>query len=403
MFTINMTIALSQRIHPQDIAAEKKKHLHRTKIRMVLNQRLIKDFRDKMNESLVLHVFRDRNGRAEWNVICSAVDWIETAVEGIDTDSLSRENSSLASIRMITFISCVDILWNGVLQLHRVFADRDTEPFKTDSTVFNARCSDNIQWKTIRAIFAAHPVELRNVYGGGERERWFASWSGGTFSHGDFGVFLYSNKPGVQSRVFDIQFADVFRFAEKRYLYLNDLMTAADDCLNEYKRKQASQSIDIDKENVLEWIEKLIIENHQRWNNDTINYNLESARDVFQVVPRCDTNRKALEQYKPVIILQLEQIHQMLQNMDLDSEIMDVEGDYPETLMHPIEKLFTAEYDDPIFRYGVDAVQNYLGDVVDLNVQETVKEIQTIARAGLWAKDKQQNSKDCEKPVLCGH
>lgn len=354
---------------------------------MKLNRDLITRFRDKMNEPCILRIFRDHNGRAEWNVICSAMDWIETAVEGIDTDTLSRDNSSDASIRMITFISCVDILWRGICQLHRVFIGRDSIPFKTDDSIFQAHCPDNQQFENIRAIFAAHPVDLRNIYGGGEDERWFASWSGGTFSNQDFGVFLYSNKPGVLSRPFDIRFKEVYRFAKTRYDYLNDLMDAAERHIEQYSEKLREESIEADKDDVLPWINKLIEENHRRWDFDFINYDLETARDAFLAIPRSEQNKQVLDQYRLALLPQLHQIHSALQSMNRDPEVMEIRGDYPEHLMHPMEKLFTADDDDPIFRYGVDAAQEYLNGIVDLNIQESIREIQVMAQAGLWVKE----------------
>ena len=357
---------------------------------MNLNRDLIVKFRNKMNEPCILRIFRDRDGRAEWNVICSAMDWIETAVEGIDTDTLSRDNSSAASIRVIMFISCVDILWRGICQLHRVFVGRNSIPFESDDSIFRAHRPDNVQFESIRAIFAAHPVDLRNVFGGGKDERWFASWSGGTFSHQDFGVFLYSNKPGVPSRPFDIRFKDVYRFAETRYEYLNDLMDAAELHVEKFIENLRAIPIEAEKDDVLSWINMLIEENHRRWDFDVTKYDLEMARDAFLTIPRSEQNKQVLDQYRDALLPHLQLIHSSLQSMERDPEMMEVKGDYPGRLMHPMEKLFTADDDDPIFRYGVDAAQEYLDGIVDLNIQESVKEIQVMARAGLWMKENKQ-------------
>ena len=351
---------------------------------MNLSPQIIRDFREKMNEHEIIQIYRDHDGRDEWNVICSAIDWIETAVYGVDSGGLSRANSNAASIRMITFISCVDILWRSVCQLHRVFVDRKTLPFKDDYSVFHSHCSDNVQFETIRAIFAAHPVDLKNVFGGGNDERWFASWSGGTFSRSDFGVFLYSSKPGVSSVPFDISFSEVFEFARKRYEYLIDLANIAGTKIDEYNNHWKAEKIVADQSDVLSWINVLLKENRRRGDIDFIKYDLEKAREAFETVPGCEKNRTVLEAYRKALISQLIEIQNALQEMCFEN-VYEVEGELPEKYQYPASKLFAD--DDPMFFYGVDSIQEYLTGIVDLYRQHGVAEIQSVARAGIWYKD----------------
>ena len=89
--------------------------------------------------------------------------------------------------------------------------------------------SDNVFFKTIRACFAAHPVNLQEVFSDDDsHERWFASWSGGTFSRKDFSVILYSNVPEKESRFFNINFSDLMEIEKNRYYYLGELMKQID-------------------------------------------------------------------------------------------------------------------------------------------------------------------------------
>ena len=171
-----------------------------------MDQELLRSFRSTINDKeLILHIFRNRFGRNKWSIICSAMDWIEVSIDGIDMSNLSRKNDNQASIKMITFLSCIDVMWEAVQQLHRVLFDTQKIPFKDDFSVFKQHVSDNVFFKTIRACFAAHPINLQEVYPDDlKEERWFASWSGGTFSHKDFSVILYSNNPEKESRFFDV-------------------------------------------------------------------------------------------------------------------------------------------------------------------------------------------------------
>ncbi len=327
------------------------------------------------------------------------MDWIETAVDGINTDTLSGDNSSEASIKMITFLSCADILWEGIQQLHRVLIDRRTIPFASEKNLFKEKLpvydsesgmtvqTDNVYFKTIRAIFAAHPVNLTDHFGdqpGDKNERWFASWSGGTFSKASFGVFLYCNKPGVEARPFDIYFSELFAFAKQRYDYLEALSHAAEKHIENYKKQWCETAIIVDQSDTIGWIHKLLEENEKRGDTDFIRYELEKALYAFTVVPACEKNKAVLEEYREAIKIQLQQIQDGLQSMTFDA-IGDVKGNLPFELQYAAEKLFTD--DSVLWGWGAERIQEYLGDIVDLSQQAGIIDTQMIARAGIWYKD----------------
>lgn len=57
-----------------------------------MDRDIIKRFRDKVNEhDLVLQMYRNYKGKNCWNIICSAMDWIDVVVEAIDTKNLSKK------------------------------------------------------------------------------------------------------------------------------------------------------------------------------------------------------------------------------------------------------------------------------------------------------------------------
>ncbi len=144
------------------------------------------------------------------------MDWIQIGIAGIDKSILERDNSDSASIKFMTFISCIDVMWEGVQQLHRVFFDETRIPYAGKNEIFQQDMDDNQYWKEIRAAFTAHPT---NLDGHKDRERRFASWSGGGFGNkGDFCVLIYSNDPDQVSPIsFDIKFDDIYQFAASRY------------------------------------------------------------------------------------------------------------------------------------------------------------------------------------------
>ncbi len=226
---------------------------------------LINAFRDKVNDyNLILRIYRNYNDKNKWNVICSAMDWIQVGVTGIDISTLERSNSDQASVKMITFLSCIDVMWEGIQQLNRVFYDTSDIPFIGDKGVFNKDIDDNHYWKEIRAAFAAHPTNLDGVYKGEKR---FASWSGDFGRSGDFSVIVYSNDPGTDYEFFDISITEIMYFATKRYDYLNDLMKRIDEITEQWCEKWRNTPI-ILSEDKLANIETLIKENEDRLDNE---------------------------------------------------------------------------------------------------------------------------------------
>ena len=119
-----------------------------------MDRSLIDDFREKVNDhDMVWKIYHDCNGKNQWSIICSAMDWIDVVVEEIDTSKLCSKNDNASSIKMMTFINCIDVLWESIQQLHRVIFDPRSIPFQDDSSVFTDKLyesSDNEYFKTSR-------------------------------------------------------------------------------------------------------------------------------------------------------------------------------------------------------------------------------------------------------------
>lgn len=306
-----------------------------------MDNRLLQEFRNKVNEDyMILHIFRNKNNKNKWSVLCSAMDWIEVALEGIDPSLLTRENDNKSSIRMITFLSCIDILWEAIQQTHRVLFDTIEMPFKDDSSIFKQNVSDNTFFKTIRACFAAHPVNLHAVFPDDDRnERWFASWSGGTFSKKDFSVILYSNIPNKKSRFFDISFSELIEFAQSRYSYLNELMIQIDKIISTYKNEYRKIIIE-PKTEINEKITVLIEENKRRLDSDYYDYELNKLKIIFEQSNfKNPKNQRVVDIYQKDLLLEIEEIHKHLQGMSLDELDTESEVACPQKYQYMFSKL----------------------------------------------------------------
>lgn len=352
---------------------------------------LINAFRNRINDTeYVLHTYHDRNGKDCWSIICSAMDWISVVVESIDASLLTTNNDNESSIKVITFLSCIDIMWEGVQQLHRVFFNTTKIPFLKERKIFKhnpTNSTDNDYFKTIRACFAAHPINLHDCFDiSGKKEKRYASWSGGKFSEGDFSVILYSNEPGVESSSFDIYFDELMEFAQKRYEYLSTIMSEIDRQEKEYfdawRRIPIEQSDDI-----LKRIDILLHELGKRLDNDYYRYELEKIKLFFTVPIKSPSNRAKVQEYRQVLECAVAEIGDNLQLMRFE-DLSTHDETWPTC---PIKyNYYLSKLSDAVWGQGHWALiyskpfEELLCGIIDCSEFDSITELYVLVETGLF-------------------
>jgi len=202
---------------------------------------IIDNLRSEMNKGLVFEIYSNYKDKDMWSIICSAMDWIQTAIDGIDPTAVIQASGLEASRQMILFISCIDILRKSVKQLNYVFGLQKAkhpkvfkrEPLKkyidgNKSVCFAMHTTDDDRYfDTIRSCFAAHAVELNDFFTEDNKEKRYASWSTDGMSDGDYSVTLYSEKPNESNIYMSIHFDELVEFAKQRYEHLEDIANKA--------------------------------------------------------------------------------------------------------------------------------------------------------------------------------
>ena len=254
----------------------------------------------------------------------------------------------------MTFVVCIDILWEAIQQLHRVFIDSNTIPFEDDDSVFVKKqfpMKDNQYFKTIRACFATHPINLNDHFTDDkQKERRYAGWSSGGLGGSDFSVPLYSNIPGEEAIFFDIRISELMGFAKKRYEYLNEII----------KEIERSDSI-------IEQIEILKREEKDRYDNDYLKYALEKLRIIFSTDIKSPKNQVTVEKYRSVMRVRLDEIFDILQTMQLEELPSDkyIDDSPPSKYQYPFSKLCEMIYGGAYNHFALHMLKDGLGDVTD--------------------------------------
>ena len=346
-----------------------------------MDSTLINSFRNQVNRySLILHIYRNINGKNKWNAICSAMDWIQVGINGIDKSKLVRDNSDEASIKFMTFVLCIDVMWEGVQQLHRVFYNDSEIPFRERNNIFQQDMDDNHYWKEIRAAFAAHPTNLAGTKKGEKR---FASWSGGGFgSKGDFSVLIYSNDPNqIGSAYFDIKFDELIQFASSRYEYLSTIMDQIDNITTQWCEKWKNKQI-ILSDDVKRNIGILLQENKIRLNNDYYQERLKEIDRAFTVEPSCLKNKKLISDYRAALTHEIDKIKNALQSMDLGYEYEPIDDSADPDYNYPNQHIFEPE--KGMLNWAISKLKVPLGCYIDFDSYASFAELQTLVNAGWW-------------------
>jgi len=362
-----------------------------------LTDKLINQLREKIKYSYAYNMYNCKDEKDKWSIICSAMDWIQVAINGIDFDKFEKNRGLEDSVRMITIISCIDILWEGIQQLHRVFFNTDEIPFKDENSKFKNKLknvSDNEYWKTIRACFAAHPINIKYLLENSNEEKHYASWSCSGIGSADFSVLIYSNKPNSGHIYLGIYFNELMDFAIQRYNYLENILTEIDKQSGEYILNLKKKII-AKKREPLEQIEILFTENENRFGSDCYEYELKEIRRIFSTYITDENNRILVEKLRNQLLLKLDEIFNNLQNMECLElkSIADIPspGGYSyvfSRLSGYVDGSYSYHEFSPFKSELLDRLERELGDMINFSQWDSYDELYVISQAGLFFKEK---------------
>jgi hypothetical protein len=297
----------------------------------MINEELINKFRDAVNANdYVLFKYRKNQNRNQWNCICSAMDWITVAVEYISKATHKKSNS----IEVFAYISSIDIVVESVQQLHRVLCNTSKVIYSDANDIFYDNQfgqTDLVYFKTIRACFGAHPVNLSDPSDTQNlSKKRFACWSGSNFGKGDFSVILYSNQLDGKNIFLDISFNQLDAFLNKYYSYLEILIEEikrqyVEICLKMENLKFSCEGTPLAKLNILKE------ECRSRLNNDYYRSTIDELYLLFETPVTCKSNVRLVTQYQKALIRLIDEISNNLQSMKL----VDLRNDY---LLSPTPK-----------------------------------------------------------------
>lgn len=301
-----------------------------------IDPKLIARFNKEVNQNFLIEKFQNVNGKNQWNIICSAMDWITLTANGLPSIVIkpghSLGHNHMDSLNLMQYIVAIDLMVDSVNQLFRVIDGTIREkdlPLANDKSVFNqTSISDNKYFKHIRAIFSTHPVNLTSVDGVGNNtgEKFYASWaaSNGSGDGGGYCAYLYSNNPNREDQFFEIKIKDLNLYAEKRYQLLEVLIEKVKVIKKEHVELQKQTLVPI-VDNPIEQLEILSEENTRRFGREAgyagMIYRIHSQLGIDTTVISAENIQEIINEYKGYLVSLIPKIINGLQNMNADDQL----------------------------------------------------------------------------------
>ncbi|EMR34354.1 hypothetical protein [Vibrio harveyi] len=349
-----------------------------------IDDKKITAFRHLVNDNnrFVLKAYANKQGKNQWSLICSSMDWISVAIRNLHSFPALDSSIDVRVMQVYSLISSIDIVNEAVMQLHRVFFGNSTKlmPFKGEKSVFRERIfdkDDSDYFKEIRACFGAHPVNLN----GEGKEKRFASWpyEGFTKSSSDLEVRLYSNDPNKDDIVLGLNFKELVAFLQSRYDYLDNISLEIERqyelCKNELASNTIAHCIDM-----RESVDILLKENESRFNNDYYRSTLEELALLLSThLSEADLAEEELK-FKNRLEPLIKELRQNLQEVNIvdlqHDDLLNPTSSIESTLQYELPKFYSCvlghrRYEDPLFEFYLKRINEVSSDRYQLKVSDS--------------------------------
>lgn len=334
--------------------------------------KIVESFRNKINEhdDFLIQEFQENNDKNHWNLTCSAMDWLTVSAEYVDNIKLSTEFGYGDSIKLYSLISTIDIMWEAITQLYRVYIGMNI-PFKDDKTIFSddrLNLDDNVYFKHLRGVFGAHSVNIT------EDIKRFASWSyTSSDNEYDYTVMLYSSQKGYDDIRMGFKLEQLYQFINKRLVLLDRVIESIITKKNKFISQLQNRIIKMDKDTISQ-LNILRVECKPRFNmySDSI----DELLFLLSIKPTGIYKNQIIQKFYDLINLSTKELFSAMQNINYIELSYDKERNVPKETQYAFSKLFSkvmTTTDRPLFEK--QQLINLLKPVIELSPDVSNEEL----------------------------
>ena len=74
----------------------------------------LEKFNNFVNDNNLFDEYKDIDGRNKWNIICSCMDWIDTAITYIESFEEFNNNPHISSMQIYSLLSAADMISESI-------------------------------------------------------------------------------------------------------------------------------------------------------------------------------------------------------------------------------------------------------------------------------------------------
>ena len=354
---------------------------------------IINAFREFVNDNIdyMVDVYSNKQGKNQWNCICASMNWIEVALDNISYIQYDEKNINIKCMQVYSYISAIDLIWESIKQLHRVIVSPKGVPFKDDTRVFEKQLdlNDNEYFKHLRAIFGAHPVNIKNPKNTKETQ-YFANWPGeDLFGDNDIMCSLWSADAEAKDIRIGFKFSQLDEFLNIRYEYLNVLKDKLNEDINKHYNKMRKEKIK-SSDDIRVQLDILKSELDIRKKDDYYSGIIDDLIGFFN-------SDRVISSNNPVILRYLDELQDVINELKHNIQEMiftELESHSiihlrsPKELYYNLSKVYDYynNYDINIDNYNfyIKPIAEFLKDYVDITYDMSYEECSLAINAGLF-------------------
>lgn len=354
---------------------------------------ILNEFREFVNDNIdyMVDVYADKHGRNQWNCICACMNWIEVALDNISNIEYDEKNINIKCMQAYLYISAIDLIWESVQQLNRVVFPNTPIPFKDDTKVFKNKLdiNDNEYFKHLRAIFGAHPVNIKNPKNTRETQ-YFANWPGeDLFGDDDLMCSLWSADAKAKDIRIGFKFTQLDEFLNIRYEYINVLKDKLSEDINKYYKKMRKIKIE-SSDDIRVQLDILKSELEVRKTDDYYNGIIDDLIEFFN-------SKRIISSNNPVITRYLEELQEVVDELKHNIQAMiftELESDsiihlkYPKEIFYNLTKVYDYYNNYGInidnYNFYIKPIAEFLKDYVEITYDMSYEECLLSINAGLF-------------------
>lgn len=348
---------------------------------IVSDQKII-NFRDLINSntSFIYNTYSNKDGKNYWNLICSCMDWLTVSIRHLQNLPVLEQDIDVRVMQMFSLISSIDLVSESITQLHRVFINPKTLPFSGERNCFSERIfdeDDNSYFKSIRASFGAHPVNLNH-----SNSRRFASWPFDSCIHnGELTVHLYSSNVDEKDLVMTLSSKELIEFLTVRYNYLDVISQKIKYLYNNFTESLAKQVIETNSD-PLEQLHILRAESKIRLNSDYYNGVIDELIMIFETEVLQFELKNMASDYKKSLEVLIEEIKNNLQTMKIidlkNNSLLSPDSDLSRKLSYELSKFYTwihGNNHDPLIHYYLERFNKETNCKFNFNIDDSINSL----------------------------